>query len=89
LLRRQEGSDVTWWYATHVGENSFKYEKIDDIPSFKPVKQTPNENAAVAEAWKPLVDPVLEAVEISSIKVYDPDNPFGLSKDDLDFLAEL
>jgi hypothetical protein len=31
LLRRQTGLDVTWYYATHVGENSFKYEVITDI----------------------------------------------------------
>jgi hypothetical protein len=31
FLRRQTGLDVTWYYATHVGENSFNYEVITDI----------------------------------------------------------
>ena len=31
LLRRQTGLTITWYYATHVGDNSFTYEEITDI----------------------------------------------------------
>lgn len=31
LLRRQSGLTITWYYATHVGENSFTYDEITDI----------------------------------------------------------
>ena len=36
LIRSQEASGATWYWATHVGENSFKYELITD---YEPVKK--------------------------------------------------
>jgi hypothetical protein len=45
MLRRQQESDVTWWWAKHLGDGkSFSFEQITDIPSFKPVREVVEED---------------------------------------------
>jgi hypothetical protein len=57
LVRRQEGSDVTWWWLEHAGDGkSFKKStQITGIPSFKPVRETPAESNERAQPDHALV----------------------------------
>jgi|SRR5688572_10019432 len=57
LVRRQDGSDVSWWWLEHAGDGkSFKKTvQITDIPSFKPVRQTTAESNARAQPDHPIV----------------------------------
>ena len=66
FLRRAEGSDVSWFWATHLNHGSgFRFEPITDIPSFKPVRQTAHEdNGERATAHS---DSILDAQDIATL----------------------
>jgi hypothetical protein len=64
FLRRAEGSDVTWFWATHLHNSSgFRFEPITDIPSFKPVRQAAHEDTG--ERANAHTDSILDAHDIA------------------------
>ena len=74
FLRRCEGSDVTWWWGKHLGnDSSFSFEQITDVPSFKPVKETAKEDTATSANVHTTA--VLKKAEVTTIVKEDRDVP--------------
>lgn len=66
FLRRAEGSDVSWFWATHLSHGSgFRFEPITDIPSFKPVRQAAHEDTG--KRANTHTEGVLDAQDIATI----------------------